>query len=130
MDFYRPSTSADARTQALLCSPCQGICKDISATEDKRGKAKREDSVLLTANTMENHPINLDAKTGILKTANTVCWSVEPLESTDKPEYFLPGCKQIRPQAYMLFQQWYVGPKKLLTGLTRDRDQQKQECSH
>lgn len=64
----------------------------------------------------------LDAKVGILKTPNTMCWFVEPLESTDKLQHFLPGCKLIRPQEHMLFQQGCVGPKKLLTKLTGDRD--------
>lgn len=64
----------------------------------------------------------LDAKVDILKTLDTICWFVEPLESTDKLKYFLPGCKLIRPQEHMVFQQACMGPKKLLTGLTRDRD--------
>lgn len=124
MPEHRHSSVLHAKEYAKI-SQLQKIChmQETHDVRHKKGRGEREDSVLLTANTMENHPINLDAKADILKAPNTVCWFVEPLESTDKLKYFLPGCKLIRAQEHMLFQQLSVGPKKLLTGLTRDRDE-------
>lgn len=114
------SSAAYTRNCAKAVQLWRTCCRHLKKKTKKSLEEKQKERAMyyLLPTLGRTIQTQLNAKVDILKTSNTM----ESLENTDKLQFVLPGCKLIRTQEAMLFQQGCVGPKKLLTGLTRDRE--------
>lgn len=116
------SSAGSVQGQLSYLGPVAVTQARKTRNSDKRGRAEREGSVLCNANNCRWTPKQTSSNT-------TMCCYVEPLQSTDKCSYFLPGCKLIRPQKTHVLLTGLCGAKETWLGSAGAR-QEKQGCGY